>query len=57
MNPQKRKKGSALPANDFIELVMETEIAFTVGKKIDSKIEDVKELKNYPGKSGYRGNG
>jgi len=44
---QRVPSGSALPANDFIELLMETEIAFTVGKKIDSKIEDVQELKTY----------
>jgi 2-keto-4-pentenoate hydratase len=44
---QRVPSGSVLPATGFIELLMETEIAFTVGKKIDSKIKNIQELKTH----------
>ena len=38
---------SKLPASHFMEIVLETEIAFTIGKRIDHAIKDVDEIKNY----------
>ena len=44
---QRVPNGSNLPANAFVELAMETEIAFTIGKRIDKNIKNVDELKKY----------
>ena len=44
---QRVPSGSDLPANAFVELAMETEIAFTIGKRIDKNIKNVDELKKY----------
>jgi len=39
--------GSKLPAHAFMELLIETEIAFTLSKRIDHPIKDVTEIKDY----------
>lgn len=44
---QRVPSGSTLPADAFVELAMETEIAFTIGKRIDKNIKNVDELKKY----------
>ena len=44
---QRLPNGSKLPASAIIEITLETEIAFTVGKRIDRAIENVEELKRY----------
>jgi len=44
---QRVPSGSELPASDFVELAMETEIAFTIGKRIDRPVRGVKQLKGY----------
>jgi len=38
---------SKLPASYFMEIVLETEIAFTIGNRIDHLIKDVAEIKDY----------
>ncbi len=44
---QRVPSGSKLPAGDFMELALETEVAFTIGKRIDRPIRDVAQLKSY----------
>ncbi len=44
---QRVPNGSKLPASAIMEIVMETEIAFTIGKRIDRAIENVQELKSH----------
>lgn len=44
---QRVPNGSKLPANAFLEITMETEIAFTINNKIDQAIKNVQELKEY----------
>lgn len=44
---QRVPSGSKLPVSAFMEITLETEIAFTIGKRIDRQIRDVKELKNH----------
>ncbi len=39
--------GSALSAKGFNEIMLETEVAFTIGKRIDKPIKDVAALKRY----------
>jgi 2-keto-4-pentenoate hydratase len=38
---------SRLEAGAFMEIVLETEIAFTIGKRIDKPVKDVGEIKDY----------
>ncbi len=42
---QRVPSGTKLPISAFMEITLETEIAFTIGKRIDQQIRDVKELK------------
>jgi 2-keto-4-pentenoate hydratase len=42
---QRVPSGSKLPASAFVEITLETEIAFTIGKRIDRPIADVEKLK------------
>lgn len=44
---QRVPTGSKLPAHAFMELLIETEIAFTLSKRIDRPIKDVAEIKDY----------
>ncbi|UCE47982.1 MAG: fumarylacetoacetate hydrolase family protein [Phycisphaerales bacterium] len=44
---QRVPSGSKLPASHFMDLLLETEIAFTIGKRIDHAIKDVAEIKDY----------
>jgi hypothetical protein len=44
---QRVPSGSGLPAGHFMEIALETEVAFTVGKRIDHAIKDVAQLKGY----------
>ncbi|MFQ6034571.1 MAG: 2-keto-4-pentenoate hydratase [Sedimentisphaerales bacterium] len=44
---QRLPSGSNLPASAFMELLIETEIAFTLSKRIDRLIKDVTEIKDY----------
>jgi 2-keto-4-pentenoate hydratase len=44
---QRVPNGSTLPAKTFVEITLETEIAFTIGKRIDREIEDVAQIRNY----------
>ena len=44
---QRVPSGSKLPASDFVEIAMETEIAFTIGKRIDRPVRNVEQLKSY----------
>jgi len=44
---QRVPNGSKLPTSTFGELTLETEIAFTIGKRIDRVIQDVAQIKNY----------
>lgn len=44
---QRVPSGSKLPAGHFMEIALETEVAFTIGKRIDHPIKDVAELKGY----------
>ncbi|MHC4509487.1 MAG: fumarylacetoacetate hydrolase family protein, partial [Planctomycetota bacterium] len=39
--------GSTLSRGLFNEITLETEVAFTIGKRIDSPIKDVAELRSY----------
>jgi 2-keto-4-pentenoate hydratase len=39
--------GSTVRAGAFMEIVLETEVAFTIGKRIDRPIKDVAEIKGY----------
>ena len=42
---QRTPSASVLPAGLFNEITLETEVAFTIGKRIDKPIKDVAELK------------
>ncbi len=44
---QRVPSGSKLSASDFVEIAMETEIAFTIGKRIDRPVRNVEQLKGY----------
>jgi 2-keto-4-pentenoate hydratase len=44
---QRVPSGSKLPASAIMELTLETEIAFTIGKRLDRTIENIEELKSY----------
>lgn len=44
---QRVPNGSKLPAGHFMEVALETEVAFTIGKRIDHAIEDVAAMKDY----------
>lgn len=44
---QRVPSGSKLPASAFMEITLETEIGFTIGKRIDEPIGDVEKLKNH----------
>ena len=44
---QRIPAGSIIPSEEIMEIMLETEIAFTVGKRIDQHIEDVESLKPY----------
>jgi len=44
---QRVPTGSKLPASAFMELLIETEIAFTLSKPIDHPIKDVTEIRDY----------
>ena len=44
---QRVPSGSRLPARHFMEIALETEVAFTIGKRIDHPIKDVAQLKGY----------
>ncbi|HUV64279.1 MAG TPA: fumarylacetoacetate hydrolase family protein [Sedimentisphaerales bacterium] len=44
---QRVPNGSKLPARHFLEIALETEVAFTIGKRIDHAIKDVAEMKEY----------
>ncbi len=44
---QRVPSGSKLPAHAFMGLLIETEIAFTLSKRIDRPIKDVTEIKDY----------
>lgn len=44
---QRVPSGSKLPASAFVEITLETEVAFTIGKRIDRPIRDVENLKNH----------
>jgi 2-keto-4-pentenoate hydratase len=41
---QRVPSGSKIPADAFVEFLMETEIAFTIGKKIDKEVDNVEKL-------------
>ncbi len=43
---QRVPNGSQLPAGAFMEITLETEIGFTIGKRIDRTIENVEDLKS-----------
>lgn len=42
---QRVPNGSKLSSDEFVELAMETEIAFTIAKRIDKPVRDVEQLK------------
>ena len=44
---QRLPSGSTLPAGAFMEITLETEVAFTIGKRIARPIKDVAEVKDY----------
>ncbi|QDU87675.1 2-keto-4-pentenoate hydratase [Pirellulimonas nuda] len=44
---QQVQSGSTIPADDFVEIMLETEVAFTLGKTINAPVKDVAELKSY----------
>lgn len=44
---QRVPSGSKLPAGHFLEIALETEVAFTIGKRIGQPIKDVTQLKGY----------
>lgn len=44
---QRVTSGSTLPASAFMEITLETEIAFTIGKRIDRPIKGVEMLKKH----------
>jgi 2-keto-4-pentenoate hydratase len=44
---QRVPSGSRLPASTFLEITLETEVAFTLGSRIDRPVKNVNELKRY----------
>ncbi len=44
---QRVPSGSTLREEAFMEIVLETEVAFTIGRRIDRPIKDVAEMKTY----------
>jgi 2-keto-4-pentenoate hydratase len=44
---QRLPNGSTLPSETFNEIMLETEVAFTIGKKIDKPLKNVAALKSY----------
>ena len=44
---QRLPNGSTLSCETFNEIMLETEVAFTIGKRIDKPIKDVAELRSY----------
>jgi 2-keto-4-pentenoate hydratase len=44
---QRVPNGSKLSASEFVELAMETEIAFTIGKRIARPVKNVEQLKRH----------
>lgn len=44
---QKKESGAEMKTSDFIGIIFETEVAFIIDKKIDTKIETVEALKPY----------
>lgn len=44
---QQAPSGSTIPADDFVEIMLKTEVAFTLGKSINAPVKDVEELKRY----------
>ncbi len=44
---QRVPSASKLPASHFVEIALETEVAFTIGRRIDRPIRDVAQLKDY----------
>ena len=44
---QRLPNGSTLATSAFMEITLETEVAFTIGKRIDRSIKDVAEIKDY----------
>ena len=44
---QRVPNGSKLSSDEFVELAMETEIAFTIAQRIDKPVRDVEQLKGY----------
>lgn len=44
---QQVQSGSTISADDFVEIMLETEVAFTLGKTITEPVNDVAELKPY----------
>ena len=44
---QRLPNGSTISCETFNEIMLETEVAFTIGKRIDKPIKDVAELRSY----------
>ena len=44
---QRVPNGTTLPKSTFGEMTLETEIAFTIGKRIDHEIKDVAQIRDY----------
>ena len=44
---QRLPNGSTLSCESFNEIMLETEVAFTIGKRIDNLVKDVAELRSY----------
>ena len=44
---QRLPNGSTVPPETFNEIMLETEVAFTIGKKIDKHLKDVAALQSY----------
>ncbi len=44
---QRVPSGSKLPASEFVEIAMETEVAFTIGRRIAKPVKNVEQLKRH----------
>ena len=44
---QRIPAGSSIPSEEIMEIMLETEVGFTIGKRIDKPIADVESLKPY----------
>ena len=44
---QRLPNGSTLASETFNEIMLETEVAFTIGKRIDKPVKNVAELRTY----------